>query len=101
MQDEKPYLNPNLTLNDLAASLNVNKNVVSMAINRGFGFSFYDLVNYYRVDEFKKLADQHKDNKPSVLELAFESGFNSKTTFNTAFKKFTQSTPREYLKSLS
>lgn len=100
MDAQKPYLNPELNLNILAESLNMKPKLVSLKINQNYSQNFYDLVNSYRVNEFKQLAKSYNFQKFSVLGLAFESGFNSKSTFNNAFKKITQLTPTQYIKKL-
>ncbi|WP_084050498.1 helix-turn-helix domain-containing protein [Aquimarina macrocephali] len=100
MDAQKPYLNPELNLNILAELLNMKPKLVSLKINQNYSQNFYDLVNSYRVNEFKQLAKSYNFQKFSVLGLAFESGFNSKSTFNNAFKKITQLTPTQYIKKL-
>jgi AraC-like DNA-binding protein len=69
---------------------------VSQAINDGMKKNFYDLVNSYRVEEAKRLLMDEKNNNFTILSVGFEAGFNSKTTFNTVFKKFTGLTPTEF-----
>lgn len=101
METEKPFLEPALTLNDLAKILGVNSVVVSRAINSGFGKNFNDFINEFRINEVKKkLANGGAENL-TLLGVAFESGFNSKATFNRAFKKFTGVSPKEYQSGLS
>ncbi|MFD2561482.1 helix-turn-helix domain-containing protein [Aquimarina rubra] len=100
MDAQKPYLNPELNLNMLAELLNMKPKLVSLKINQNYSQNFYDLVNSYRVNEFKQLAKSYNFQKFSVLGLAFESGFNSKSTFNNTFKKITQLTPTQYIKKL-
>ena len=69
---------------------------MSLAINEGLKKNFYDLVNGYRVEEAKRLLVDPNSNNYTVLSIGFEAGFNSKTTFNTVFKKFTGLTPTAY-----
>ncbi|MHA7060161.1 helix-turn-helix domain-containing protein [Aquimarina sp. M1] len=97
MKEEKLYLDPRLTLTSLAQSLNMKPTQLSWLINTGFSCNFYDFVNSYRAEEFvKKLKnDEHKNQ--TLLSLAYDAGFNSKTTFNKTFKKVFKSTPREFL----
>ncbi|HZY80953.1 MAG TPA: AraC family transcriptional regulator [Cyclobacteriaceae bacterium] len=90
MERQKPYLKSDLRILDLARIMNVPDHELSSLINDAFGVNFYDFVNKYRVEEAKKLLS-HENGK--ILTVAFEVGFNSKATFNRAFKKFTQSTP--------
>jgi len=83
-------------LSQLADRLQVPTHQVSQAINEGTNKNFYDLVNGYRVTEAKRLLVDPKNEHFTILSIGFEAGFNSKTTFNTVFKKFTQLTPTEY-----
>ena len=98
MKKEKPYLNPKLTLNDLAQSLAVSNNHLSQIINQYEEVNFHDFVNKYRVEEFIQKAQNNKSF--SLLGHAFDSGFNSKSTFNSVFKKFKSVTPSQYIASL-
>jgi AraC-like DNA-binding protein len=94
---EKPYLNSELKLSEVAQHLKTNLNVLSAVINTGFEKNFNDFVNEYRIIEFKKQV-QHKDNQHlTLLAIAFDCGFNSKTTFNRAFKKVVGNTPKEWI----
>lgn len=92
----KPYLDPELTLNDLASQLNVSARQLSTLINAELGKSFFDLINNYRIEEAKKILRESSDPKLTVLEVMYQVGFNSKSSFNTAFKKYTGSTPSAY-----
>jgi YesN/AraC family two-component response regulator len=96
MDIEKLYQEPELTLQELSARLKFPSHQVSQAINEGMKKSFYDLVNGYRVDEARRLLLDSKNRNFTILSVGFEAGFNSKTTFNTVFKKFTGQTPTEY-----
>ncbi|HEX7846657.1 MAG TPA: helix-turn-helix domain-containing protein [Chitinophagaceae bacterium] len=96
MEQEKIYQEPDLTLRDLAEKLQVLPYQVSQAINDGMNKSFYDLVNGYRVEEAKRLLLDPGNHNYTILSVGFEAGFNSKTTFNTVFKKFTGMTPTEF-----
>jgi YesN/AraC family two-component response regulator len=96
MEDEKIYREPELTLKNLAEKLQVPSYQVSQAINEGIKKSFYELVNRYRVEEAKKLLLDARSRNYTILSIGFEAGFNSKTTFNTVFKKFTGFTPTEF-----
>ena len=98
MQKEKPYLQPDLTLSDLAATLKTNTSILSLAINAGFGKNFNDFINEYRVEDFKAKMASKEFQHLTLLAVAFESGFNSKTTFNRAFKKFTNQNPSDFQK---
>ncbi len=96
MDREKLYQEPELTLQDLSTKLEFPSHQVSQAINEGMKKNFYDLVNGYRVEEAKRLLLNPKNRNYTILSVGFEAGFNSKTTFNTVFKKFTGFTPTEY-----
>jgi AraC-like DNA-binding protein len=96
MKNEKLYLKTDLTLQDLADQLGTAPYLVSQAINEGLKKTFYDLVNGYRVEEAKRLLLNPQTRNNKMLALGFDAGFNSKTTFNTVFKKFTGLTPTDY-----
>lgn len=98
MADKKPYLNSKLTLSQLAKSLNISANHLSQIINQYENINFYDFVNNYRVNEFIERA-QHNKNF-NYLTHAFDSGFNSKSSFNSVFKKLKHSTPSQYMAEL-
>jgi AraC-like DNA-binding protein len=96
MQTQKPYLNSELGLPDLAMMLQLNTYELSYLINAGFENNFYGFVNSYRVEESKTLLNSAKHQHLSMIGIAFEAGFNSKTAFNTAFKKMTGLSPSEF-----
>lgn len=96
MQQHKPYTNPGLTLNELAQKLKLAPHLLSKIINEGYDKNFFDFVNEYRIEEFKQRFEDPRNKHFTLLAIAFEVGFNSKTAFNRAFKKMTQQTPREY-----
>jgi AraC-like DNA-binding protein len=96
MEDSKIYLQSELTLQDLAEKLNTPSYQVTQAINAGLGKNFYDLVNGYRVEEAKRLLSDPGSRNSKILTVGMDAGFNSKTTFNTVFKKFTGLTPSEF-----
>ena len=100
MAEKKPYLDPNLTLRDLAQLLEIPSNHLSQLLNEGFDKNFAEYVNSYRVESFKsKVADPTQQHL-TILALAYDSGFNSKTVFNTFFKKMTGKTPKTYWKEV-
>lgn len=101
MSSEKPYLNPRLTLADLAERTSLHTHTLSKAINEGFKRNFFDFVNTYRVEEFQRRVLKEEYKNQTFLSIALSVGFNSKTAFNRAFKKSTQMTPRQYLKAAS
>ena len=96
MEDEKLYQETELILQQLAAKLQIPNYQVSQALNEGMNKNFYDLINGYRVEEAKRLLLDPSNSNYTILSIGFEAGFNSKTTFNTVFKKFTGHTPTEY-----
>ncbi len=96
MEVQKPYLDSELNLIKLAELLSVSTHHLSYVINNGFQKNFFQYVNEYRIDYAKKLLKDNRNNHFSILGIAYESGFNSKTSFNTTFKKLTNQTPSEY-----
>ena len=98
MQSNKPYLEPELTLEELASRLSLKPRILSQTINESLGHNFYDFINRYRIKEASRLLTNPKDEKITVLEVLYEVGFNSKSSFNTLFKKYTGLTPREFRK---
>jgi AraC-like DNA-binding protein len=96
MEEEKIYQETELTLHQLSTHLQFPSHQVSQAINDGLNKTFYDLVNGYRVEEAKRLLLNPKNRSYTILSVGFEAGFNSKTTFNTVFKKFTGLTPTDF-----
>ena len=99
MVTEKPYLNPKLNLSDLAESVNISTNQLSQLLNEFIGKIFYDYINTYRLEYFLKLIKESKYKNFTLLALAYESGFNSKTTFNLFFKKSAGTTPSDYFRT--
>lgn len=98
MSSKKPYLEPKLTLNSLAEELDISANHLSQIINQQEGKNFYDFVNEYRVEEFKSRAADPANSNYSILAIALDSGFNSKSSFNQVFKKAVGKTPSEFMK---
>ena len=96
MQEKKPFLNPKLTLSELADLSGMNAHLLSRIINEKHQRNFFTYINSYRIEEFKKIAERQENKNLTLLAIAYEAGFNSKTTFNTAFKKLTNQTPKEY-----
>ena len=96
MEQEKLYQETELTLQQLADKLQTPTYQVSQAINEGLKKNFYDLINGYRVEDAKRLLQDPKSINYTILSIGFDAGFNSKTTFNTVFKKFTGVTPTEF-----
>ncbi len=98
MQEARPYLNPGLSLSELAAQVQLPSHQLSKVINDGFEKNFFDYVNGYRIEAFKQRIRSGDHQERTILSLALEAGFNSKTAFNRAFKKHTGQTPREFLR---
>lgn len=101
IETHKPYLNPELTLISLSEKLEMSREELSDLINQGFESRFNDFINSFRVMEIKRLIAEGKHKNLSLLGLAFEAGFNSKATFNRAFKKLENKSPSQYLESIS
>lgn len=98
MEQKKPYLEPELSLNQLAAQLSLKPKNLSQVINEKLGQNFFDFVNTYRIEEAKRRLSESNDPKITVLEILYEVGFNSKSSFNTLFKKNTGLTPSDFKK---
>jgi len=96
LEEDKLYLNPTLTLAELAAHTGLAPKLISYTINSGFGCSFNDLVNGLRVAEVQRRLAGPDAQRLTLLGIALESGFNSKTTFNRIFKQFAGVAPRDY-----
>ncbi|RXR21114.1 AraC family transcriptional regulator [Flavobacterium amnicola] len=101
LESEKLYENPELTLTDLAKKLQTNSGIVSKTINQGFQMNFNDFINQYRVDAVKEKISHNEHKNTTLLGIAFDCGFNSKATFNRAFKKHTSLSPKEYIENIS
>ncbi|MDN5215480.1 helix-turn-helix domain-containing protein [Fulvivirgaceae bacterium BMA12] len=101
MNSEALYRNGDLSIGDLASQLDVHPNYLSQVINEREGRNFYDFVNHYRVEEFKRLIADPKNHHLTLLSMAFDCGFNSKSAFNRYFKKNTGQTPSEYFSSVT
>jgi AraC-like DNA-binding protein len=94
---EKAFADPELSLTDLAKKLNTNISILSKAINKSFGMNFNDFINYYRVQAIIEKLKAGEQKTQTLLGIAFDCGFNSKATFNRAFKKVTSVSPKEWL----
>lgn len=99
MEDNRPYLEEDLSLQKLSLLMNISTHQLSQAINQNLNTNFYKFVNAYRVEEVKKKLKSPEFEKYSILGIAFESGFNSKSTFNKIFKEETGMTPSEFKQS--
>lgn len=94
MENEKVYLNNVIRLSDLSEMMTINKHHLSQIINQYYGLSFYDFINQFRVNEAKNIIIKHPEYK--LLQVAFDSGFNNKTSFVNAFKKFEKVPPSKF-----
>jgi len=101
VKETQIYRRPGLTIKDLSSGIGLSERHLSQVINDVNGQNFYDFVNFYRVEHSKRLLRQNTGNRKTMFDIFWESGFNSKTTFNTTFKKFTGQTPSEYQKTLT
>jgi AraC-like DNA-binding protein len=98
--DQKQFEKPELSLSDLAKLLGTHVSVLSKVINKGFGMNFNDFINYYRVQAVIEKLKIGEQKKQTLLGIAFDCGFNSKATFNRAFKKVTGQSPKDWLQNL-
>lgn len=101
MENEKPYLEGDLSLSILAKQIELSPHHLSFLLNEGFGKNFFQFVNSYRVNEAQKLLVSQSHQHLSIIGIAYEAGFNSKTAFNTVFKSYTGMTPTLYKKNSS
>jgi AraC-like DNA-binding protein len=99
MEEEKPYLDGKLSLAQVAEDLNISTNHLSQVINSELNKNFFDFINGYRVNLVKQKMSDESNKHLTLLGMAFESGFNSKSSFNSIFKKYTGSTPSEFMRS--
>lgn len=100
MAEKKPYLEEGLTLTGLAQQLNITRNQLSSLINSNTGENFYSFINKYRVEEVIKIFSDPQKKNYTILAMAYEAGFPSKSSFHNIFKKITGLTPTEYLNGL-
>lgn len=100
IEKDKPYLDNNLNLEQVTSQLNISRHWLSQVINDKLNTTFFDLINEYRVEEFKKRIINGDAQKFTVLGIALDCGFNSKASFNRVFKNQTGITPSSYISSL-
>ncbi|OGU37506.1 MAG: hypothetical protein A2068_07500 [Ignavibacteria bacterium GWB2_35_6b] len=98
MKEKKPFLNSSLTLNELAKISGIPARTISQLINEKLNKNFFDFINEYRIEESIKILSDKENFRKTIQEILYESGFNSKSVFNTVFKKFTGKTPTEFRK---
>jgi AraC-like DNA-binding protein len=100
MEAEKPYLDADISLPELANKLEIPSHHLSRVINEQLGTNFFDFINQYRIEEVKARINNPEFDKLSLLGIAFDSGFNTKSAFNRVFKKMTGLTPSEYRRQI-
>lgn len=98
LEKDKIYLNPNLNSEGLAKSIGIPTYQLSQVVNIGLNTTFFDLLNSYRIEEAKRKLKDTNFSEKTIITIAYDSGFNSKSTFNTAFKKQTGITPSAFRK---
>ncbi len=96
MQSKKSFLNPTLNIDTLAEKVGIAAQDISLALNHHLGRHFFDFVNGYRIKAACEMLASPEYSEKTILDISLESGFNSKSSFNTAFKKHMQMTPSEY-----
>jgi AraC-like DNA-binding protein len=97
---QKVFENPELSLAQIAAQLQSNPTIISKAINQNFSLNFNDFINSHRIEAVKEKFKQGLHKKQTLLAIALDCGFNSKATFNRAFKKNSGVSPKDFLESL-
>lgn len=100
LQSEKCFLDPEMSIAQLSEKLSVSTKNLSQVINQSFNKSFFDFINSYRIEEAQKIFKASKDDKMTILEVMYQVGFNSKSSFNTAFKKAAGQTPTQFRKTI-
>lgn len=99
MDSEKLFLDSRLSIKTVADKLGISVNHLSQVINQQSGKNFFRFINEYRVDEAKKLLLDQSNQKYTILAIAYDCGFNSKSSFNTIFKQYTGKTPSDYIEN--
>jgi len=101
MSEKHLFENPRLTLQDVANELDTTTKTISSVVNSEFNMNFNDFVNHYRIEAVKVKLEKGEQNTSTLLGIALDCGFNSKATFNRAFKKSTSLSPKDYISKLS
>lgn len=101
MENHRPYLNSSLTLQSLSTQVGIVSSELSILINHKIGKHFFDFINEHRIQEAQKILADSSQNHLNISEILYQVGFNSKSSFNTAFKKYAKMTPTQYRKNSS
>jgi len=96
VEKNKPYLDRDLTIHDLASQTGISRHYITQVLNEKHGRNFFTFINEYRVKEVIERFSDPKFNHYTILAIAFDAGFNSKTAFNSIFKSQTGITPSQY-----
>ncbi len=97
---EKPYLNPELSLQELADQIGEKRYFLSIVINQKHNKNFFEFINEYRIEEVKSNMKDPKNKHLKIISIAYDSGFNSKTSFNRIFKQLNHMTPSQYMSKI-
>ena len=101
MENEKVFRKPDLTLQSLAEKLSVSPHVLSQVLNEKLNRNFPDFINWYRIEEAKKIFQTSRGSRQKIATVAFDVGFNTIVAFYNAFKKYTGMTPAQYKKGVN
>ena len=101
LNEDKIYRESDISLDMLSEKLDTSRHNASQVINEHFNMNFYELINKYRIDEAVSLIKNEKDNRLTIIDIAYKVGFNNKVTFNKSFKKALSVTPTQFIKSLN
>jgi AraC-like DNA-binding protein len=97
MNDHRPYLDPELTIEKLSELTKIRKLLLSQTLNKGLNKNFFTFIKEYRIRHVEQILKSKANERATIMDIAYESGFNSKTGFNRAFKDVTGKTPTEYM----
>ena len=100
LEKDEVFMDAEINLSSLADKVGISMNDLSFVINNSYNMNFYSLMNNYRIEKVKEMLEQKQYGHLTILGIAYEAGFTSKSTFNSAFKKATGITPSEYMKKI-
>jgi len=100
MEEQEPFVESEITLQDLAILINIPTRDLSVLINQHIGQHFFDFINSYRIKKAMEILRKHSKDEYTIQQVLYDVGFNSKSSFNTAFKKHAGVTPTEYRSKL-